>query len=209
MFPCPNHRYPRKGFLQIRPCEDREGSQRLVQEDKAAGSVEMAPAVSEHPHPQEASSKGEPQHPCTFLQVHHKFHGDRKTRESMPPTGQPGQGHWEHRTQARPEKVLVLSSSHPGATLPQEGQQTSHSCAFLTLGRVCGLLPVWNFIYVLPLLLSRPCLCDQSTGDRITLSHSKQGLSEVSLPPLISELAKFPKMARFRKKQLVLQRSGV
>lgn len=34
----------------------------------------------------------------------------------------------------------------------------------------------------LPLLPARPCLCDQSSGDRTTLSHSKEGLSEVSLP---------------------------
>lgn len=127
----------------------------------------------------------------------------------MPPTGQPGQGHWECRAQARPEKVLGLSSSHPGATLPRESQQTSRSRAFLALGRVCGLLPIWNFIYGLPLLQARPCLCDQSAGDRTTLSHSKEGLSEVSLPPLISGLVKFPNMAQFREKKLVLQQSGV
>lgn len=41
------------------------------------------------------------------------------------------------------------------------------------------------------------------------MSHSKEGLSEVSLPPLISGLVKFPNMAQFREKKLVLQQSGV
>ena len=136
MFPCPNHRYPIKGFLRIRPCEDRAGKPKAGTGGRGSWECGDGPGRQWTPRPQEASSKGEPQHPCTSLQVHHNFHGDRKTRESVPPTGQPGQGHWECRAQARPEKVLGLSSSHPGATLPREDQQTSWSRVFLALGRV-------------------------------------------------------------------------
>lgn len=41
-------------------------------------------------------------HPCEFLQVHdNDDSGDRKTRESVPPTGEPGQDHCECRAGAQ------------------------------------------------------------------------------------------------------------
>ena len=117
MFPCPNHRFPRKGFLQIRPWEDREGSQRLVQKDKAAGSVGMAPAGSEHPTPRRLPARESPSTPA------HSFGSIITSME----TGKLG----------RVCPPLASQDRATGSTGPRPGQRKSWSFLHLTQEPPC------------------------------------------------------------------------
>lgn len=73
-----------------------------------------------------------------------------------------------------------------------------------------GPLPVWNLIYVLPLLPARLCPCGQRARDRTTLVYTLKRESIRSLSPSPDiRVVKFPKMALFREKKLFLQKAGV
>lgn len=125
-----------------------------------------------HVRPQEAPGRGEATAPL-HIPSGPNSSGERKTRESVPPTGQQGQDPLPGQGPGQ------ISQGQPGLG---EGQQASRPFALLTLGRVCG---AFLSLETDPsLLLLRPCPPGQSACSRGLNVHPAKEASQntLSLP---------------------------